>query len=82
MSNHSGSYMLNEVLSIAKEMGVSDSIGKEAFRKFALKLVKIGYNYDCNSGEILDNFGEELGICYCCLEQTDALVHGRCQKCR
>jgi hypothetical protein len=81
MSNHSGSYMLNEVLYIVKDMGIFNTAGKEEFRKFALKLVELGYKYDCNKGEILLNIGKELGVCYCCLKETDDLEDGLCKEC-
>lgn len=83
MSNHSGSYMLNDVLYIAKEIGIFEAIGEEKSRKFALELInKIGREYDCNDGEILESIGNELGICYCCLEETYELDYsGLCKNC-
>jgi len=82
MSNHSGSYMLNEVLRKAKEMGVLEQIGKEKTIEFTLALVEIGGSYDCNDGEILDGISEELGICYYCMKPSDDLKHGLCKDCR
>jgi hypothetical protein len=82
MSNHSGSYMLNEVLYIAKEMGIFNDVGKDEFRKFALELIKLGRKYDCNKGEILMNIGEELGVCYGCLNDTEDIENGLCKDCR
>lgn len=60
MSNHSGSYMLNEVLSTAKDMGIFDDIGKEKAQEFALKVAKIGRRYDCNNGEIFEYIAREV----------------------
>lgn len=74
--------MLNEVLYIAKDMGIFEAVGKEKTREFAMKLVKIGRDYDCNDGEVLEDIGEELGICYCCLKETDDIEDGRCKECR
>jgi len=82
MSNHDGSYMLNEVLHTAKDIGIFKNIGKEKARKFALEMIKIGRDYDCNNGEILDEIAEELGICYCCLKETDDIEDGLCKNCR
>ena len=83
MSNHSGSYMLNEVLYTAKNSGIFEAIGKEKARKFVLALIDIGENYDCNNGEILEEIGKELGLCYCCLSEAEDINYGGlCKKCR
>lgn len=83
MSNHSGSFMLNEVICTAKDMGIFDAIGKEKAQEFALKLIEIGKDYDCNDGEILEEIGQELDICYCCLKKADYIDYGGlCKKCR
>ena len=81
MSNHSGSYMLNSVLCVAKDMGIFETIGKEKTLGFARELLKLGSKYDCNDGEILEDM-DELGICYCCLKETDDLEDGLCNECR
>ena len=81
MSNHSGSYMLNSALFAAKKAGIFKLLGKEKSREFALELVTIGNMDDCNPGEILEEIGEELGICYCCSKQSDELEDGLCKKC-
>jgi len=82
MSNHSGSYMLNNVLRTAKDIGIFEVIGKDKAREFALELTKIGNHYDCNDGEILMDIGEELNICYCCLGESDVFEEGLCKSCR
>ncbi|OOM09419.1 hypothetical protein [Clostridium saccharobutylicum] len=82
MSNHSGSYMLNEVLCKMKSMDILKEIGKEKSHEFALAVIKIGRRYDSNNGEILEDVGRELGICYCCLEETYELDYsGLCKDC-
>lgn len=82
MSNHSGGYMLNEVICKAKEMGILDTIGKEKSQEFVLTLIKIGKNYDCNDGEIIEDMGAEFGICNYCLKPTDNLnEEGLCKDC-
>jgi hypothetical protein len=82
MSNHSGGYMLNDVLYTAKDMGIFEAVDKEKARKFAIELVKIGRDYDCNDGEVLEDIGEEIGICYCCLKETNDIEDGICKECR
>jgi hypothetical protein len=74
--------MLNEVIEIAKNMGILEAIGKEKTHKFIEEIVNIGSQYDCNNGEILENIGEEFGICYACLEETEDMEYGICKKCR
>ena len=82
MSNHDGGYMLNKVLYVAKEMGIFKSIGEEKAREFTFELIKIGEGNDCNAGEILEEIGEELGICSCCIKETDDIENGLCKECR
>jgi hypothetical protein len=82
MSNHSGSDMLNDVLRIAKDMRIFESIGKDKACEFALELIRIGVRYDCNNGEILRDIGEVLGICYCCLGKSNNFDNGLCKSCR
>lgn len=74
--------MLNDVLEIAKDMGIFEVIGKEKTREFVLKIVKLGSRQDCNNGEILAGVGDELGICYCCLNDTSDIEAGLCKQCR
>ena len=82
MSNHSGSYMLNDVLRKIKDMGIFEAIGKEKSRVFSLEVTKIGRHYDCNNGEILEDVGREVGICCCCLKETYELDYsGLCEEC-
>lgn len=82
MSNHSGSYMLNGVLKTAKEMGILETIGEDKSLEFARKLVELGRGYDCNTGEILEDIGEDLSLCYYCLEKSKDLEYGLCENCR
>jgi hypothetical protein len=82
MSNHSGSHMLNEVLSKINNIGIFKTIGKEKTHQFVLEAIKIGREYDCNNGEILEDIGKELGICYCCLkEKCEVDYSGLCKDC-
>lgn len=81
MSNHSGSYMLNDVINITDKLGILESIGIEKTREFILKLVDLGDGYDCNPGEILDRIDDEIGICSYCLEVKEKIRYGRCIEC-
>lgn len=81
MSNHSGSYMLNNVLELCRENGILDALTKEARMKFFSDIVKLGCGYDCNEGEILEGIGEDYKICYLCLEEKDELENGICKEC-
>ena len=81
MSNHSGSYMLNEVLLLLEDHGFFETLNSNDMVKFIHKVVAIGYDYDCNNGEILDAIGERIGICYSCLEHAKEFKDGVCLKC-
>lgn len=81
MSNHSGSYMLNEVLCTLKEMGITKNMEMKEKQELARQMMEIGDGYDCNDGEILEDIGEDYGICECCHEDTVAFKDGYCHKC-
>ncbi len=71
MSNHSGSYMLNEVLLLLKnQYNFFENMDQESRKKFIIKILNIGDDSDCNPGEILDALGKSLEFCYCCNEST------------
>ena len=82
MSNHDGSYMLNEVLILLEKRGFFSCMKPSETKKFIKSILKIGNEYDCNDGEILEDIGESLGICYCCVEFTKDLDDGVCSSCR
>jgi len=46
-----------------------------------IEIIKMSHQYDCNPGEILENIGERLGICYFCLTPADEFHDGICKKC-
>lgn len=81
MSNHSGGYMLNEVLQNLDAYKIFDFLGKEQTLLFLKKIRKIGVCYDCNGGEILGEMGDKLKICYGCWNYVDSLEYGLCKKC-
>jgi len=82
MSNHDGSYLLNEVLLLLEREGVFRALGREKSRKLVITIVKkAASEYDCNYGEILEDIGERLKICQCCLKKTVELEDGLCKAC-
>jgi recombinational DNA repair protein RecR len=81
MSNHSGSYMLNEVLIIMENASVFEYLGKEKTRQIVFEIIKMSHRYDCNIGEILDGIGECVGICSHCYEAADEFCDDVCKEC-
>ena len=86
MSNHSGSYMLNDVLHLLNEQSVFDFLGKEKTQKLVLDIIMKSHQYDCNPGEILEGLGEQIGVCYSCCETAEEFSHekhydGICKRC-
>ena len=71
MSNHSGSYLLNDVLKKLEEFEIFELLGKEKNQQLVLDIIDIGQACDCNSGEILEDIGSRLGICYYCLKPAE-----------
>ena len=81
MSNHSGSYMLGEVLCTLKEMGITNNMEIKEKRELARKMIKIGNRYDCNDGEILEDIADEFGICAYCQKDTVEFKKDFCHTC-
>jgi len=81
MSNHSGSYMLNEVLRYLDQQGVFELAGEAKTQEIVLKIVKISDQYDCNPGEILDGLQERFGICAYCMKPAERFEDGYCPTC-
>ena len=81
MSNHSGSYMLNGVLRMLERESVFDYLGKERTQSIVLNILKMSYQYDCNPGEILEDIGERVGICFYCCKPADEFRDGICKEC-
>ncbi len=81
MSNHTGSHMLNEVLKMFERESVFEQLGKPTSQKLVLSLLEIARIYDCNSGEILDDIGDRLGVCYHCQQTATQFRRGVCQRC-
>src|SRR5262245_66456246 len=82
MSDHAGRYLLREVLEILRRYRVFRHLGPKSSQRMVRKIVKRACDhYDCNAGEILEEEGERLGICYGCLATGVDLVKGLCAKC-
>jgi recombinational DNA repair protein RecR len=81
MSNHSGSYMLNEILKMLEKESIFEYLGKEKTQKIVFDIINMSYQYDCNPGEILEDIGERVGICYYCKRPADEFCDGVCKKC-
>ncbi len=82
MSNHSGSYMLNEIIVLMGKYKIFENLGKDETYALVRDIIEISSNYDCNRGEILDGIGRELGICYSCMKQNKIFKDGLCSECR
>ncbi len=81
MSNHSGSYMLNSVLMLMEEQSVFKLLGKEKTQILVRDIIELSDHYDCNPGEILEDIGERVGICYYCKKPADEFHDGLCKSC-
>jgi hypothetical protein len=83
MSNHSGSYMLNDAIGILNRYQVFSEMEKTTQQMMIKEIVEMArMDYDCNSGEILDGYAHQFNLCYCCLSQTNDLEGQLCAKCR
>ena len=74
--------MLNEVLILLEKRGYFSHMNPLEIKTFIGEILNIGNEYDCNDGEILEDIGESLGICYDCLKFSKVLDYGRCPSCR
>ena len=81
MSNHSGSYIINNILNVLDEFNIFKILGKEETLKLLNEIRSIGYDNDCNDGEILEDIGEKLKVCYQCYEYSKKLEYGVCEQC-
>ena len=83
MSNHSGSYMLNELITILIREHCFDHLAREKKQNLIEEIVNLArYEDDCNPGEILEGHTDYFQICYGCLAKTNDLESGLCLKCR
>ena len=82
VSNHSGSYMLNSVLLMLARESYFSKIGPEKTSEFLEDIIGLAQTYDGNTGEVLGDISETLGICRLCFKQSDDLEDGSCPSCR
>ena len=83
MPNHSGSYMLNELITILRREHCFDNLTQEKQQNLIEEIVKLAcYEYNCNPGEILEGHTDYFKICYYCFAKTNDLESGLCVKCR
>ena len=82
MSNHSGSYMLNSLLTMIERESFFSDIGPAKTAEFMSHIYGLVLDHDGNPGEVLDGIGERLGICFQCFQQSDELHDGECSSCR
>jgi hypothetical protein len=83
MSNHSGGYMLNEVFELMAEEKIFEWLGKEKTQTLVRNIINMACDeYDCDSGEILENHTDSFELCYGCLAGTKDLEEGLCIVCR
>ncbi|PDV96534.1 hypothetical protein [Candidatus Chloroploca asiatica] len=81
MSNHDGSYMLRDVLTLLDEAGVWAAMPRTVQQDLVIRIVKLACDrHDCNAGEILDGH-EAFGLCYDCRTPAEPLRHGLCRTC-
>ncbi len=83
MSNHSGGRMLNKVLNMLNQEQVFASVDQSKKQSIIREIVNLAsWQYDCNSGEILEGLTDEFEMCYGCLESSNNLEDGLCENCR
>ena len=87
MSNHSGSYLIQDVLTIIEELGFFENIEKQKISNLCKKIASMAMgHYDCNPSEIMGKMSPKYGICYHCWDvvsdnEKNYDFHGFCSKC-
>jgi hypothetical protein len=83
MSNHSGSYMLNQVIEILDRHQIFSGIETTTAKTAIKEIVEMATNkYDCNQGEILEGCAQQFNLCYYCLADNDNPEDELCPTCR
>ncbi len=83
MSNHSGGYMLAELLSEFHQIGLFEAATSVQRTQIAKALWRLKWEYDCNWGEILNTeMAHLLKVCLHC-GKTDTAINEQavCQSC-
>jgi len=84
MSNHGGSYMLNEILHGLVDIGVLKDLSPEQKRSIRKLLWRVRGKHDCNWGEIIDvDLAVLLSTCTDCACDSEEISAetGCCVKC-
>ena len=83
MSNHSGSYLINDVFQRLEKFEVFKFLGKEKTQQLVVDIIRRADRDDCNPGEILEDIGPRLGICHYCLKPAEQFADdGICIDCK
>ena len=75
------SYLLNDVLRIMIEANLFNNISDENKELFFTRLLNIIEENHCNKKEVLEDIGQEIGICYCCFKVKKVFEYGKCIDC-
>ncbi|MCI0455549.1 MAG: hypothetical protein L0Z62_01050 [Gemmataceae bacterium] len=82
MADHAASYLLAEVLATLDRYKVFRLLGPNKARKMVAEIVERACEqYDCHAGDILEEYGAKLGICWVCLSTRRKLQEGVCREC-
>jgi hypothetical protein len=84
MSNHDGSYMLNEILHGLVEMGILNDMSGAQKKSIRDLLWGVCIDHDCNWGEIIDiEVAVLLETCACCGSGSKKISadSGYCARC-
>lgn len=87
MSNHSGSYLIQDVLAIIEELGFFENIEKQKISNLCKKIASMAMgHYDCNPSKTMGKMSQKYGICYHCWDvvsdnKKNYDFHGFCSKC-
>lgn len=83
MSNHSGSYMLRDVLELMLEKDFFEGKTDQEREEFIRGIMDICQAHDGNEGEAVYDIAEELRYCYWCRKVVPVIRKGEhwCSKC-
>ena len=85
MSNHSGSYMLNEIVHGLVDMGVLNIMSAAQTKMLRKLLRRVRGEYDCNWSEIMDaELAKLLKTCARCADESEEVSadYGICAACQ
>ncbi|KAF8818035.1 hypothetical protein IHI24_000919 [Rickettsia endosymbiont of Cardiosporidium cionae] len=77
--------MLNEVLRKLNKRKFFNHLGGKETINFVKEILEIGFENDCNNGEILDKIGRILKFCYYCQKPAEEMgedtdIYKKCIK--